>query len=146
MLEKNCAYCMKDENPELYGKFGYRIADLKASTVYVFKEQSHKGRVIVAYKDHVDDISQLSDTDLLDYMKDIKNVAKAIHKAFNPDKINFGAYGDTMHHLHFHLVPKYHEDSFEWGSTFAMDPNRNKIQDEAELQKIGDEILKYLEK
>ena len=45
-------------------------------------------------------------------------------------------YGDTGCHLHMHLVPKY-KDQFEWGGTFAMDPNMNKITDEAELEKIA---------
>ena len=30
-----------------------------------------------------------------------------MHELFHPDKVNYGAYGDTGHHLHFHLVPKY---------------------------------------
>ncbi len=48
-------------------------------------------------------------------------VAKVIQKSFNPDKINYAAFGDTSGHLHFHLVPKY-KDQFEWGATFAMNP------------------------
>jgi len=44
-----------------------------------------------------------------------------MHELFHPDKINFGAYGDTMHHLHFYLVPKY-RGGFEWGGVFAMNP------------------------
>ena len=46
--------------------------------------------------------------------------SNAIHKAFQPDKVNYGAYGDTGRHLHFHLVPKY-KDQFEWGGVFQMD-------------------------
>ena len=53
---------------------------------------------------------------------DVSRVAGILHELFHPDKINFGAYGDTMHHLHFHLVPKY-RDGFEWGGVFAMNPN-----------------------
>ena len=37
-------------------------------------------------------------------MEDINKVACAMHEIFNPDKVNYGAYGDTEHHLHFHLV------------------------------------------
>ena len=54
-------------------------------------------------------------------MEDVSHVADILHELFHPDKINFGAYGDTMHHLHFHLVPKY-KDGFEWGGVFAMNP------------------------
>ena len=71
-----------------------------------------------------------------------KNVAEALHKAFHPQKVNYGAYGDTGHHLHFHLVPKY-TDGYEWGGTFAMNPGEKFLSDE-EYAALIDEIKKYL--
>lgn len=55
--------------------------------------------------------------------------ANAIHKAFGPKKVNYGAYGDTGCHLHFHLLPKYEDDEFEWGGVFAMNPDRKYLTD-----------------
>ena len=52
-----------------------------------------------------------------------------MHKIFNSDKVNYGAYGDTGHHLHFHFVPKY-KDGYEWGSVFAMNPGGKTLSDE----------------
>lgn len=52
-----------------------------------------------------------------------------MHEIFNPDKVNYVAYGDTGHHLHFHLVPKY-KDGYEWGSVFAMNPGGKTLSDE----------------
>ena len=52
-----------------------------------------------------------------------------MHKIFNPDKVNYGAYGDTGHHLHFHLVPKY-KDGYEWGDVFVMNPGEKTLSDE----------------
>ena len=63
------------------------------------------------------------------YMEDINRVACAMHEIFNPDKVNYGAYGDTGHHLHFHLVPKY-KDGYEWGGVFAMNPGEKTLSDE----------------
>ena len=65
-------------------------------------------------------------------------VANALHKAFKPAKVNYGAYGDTGHHLHVHLVPKY-KDGFEWGGTFEMNPQKCFLSDE-EYQEIIDKI------
>ena len=131
----NCAYCMDND---LVDAFGIKICDLKVSKLYLFKEQSHKGRVIVAYKDHVSEIVELTPEERAAFIEDINHVATAIHKAFNPKKINYGAYGDTGHHLHFHLCPKYEDDEFEWGSTFAMNPKRIFLTDKEyqELIKI----------
>ena len=122
---KNCGYCMEGE---LLDSFGIKICDLNTSTLILFKEQSHKGRVIVAYKDHIGEIVDLTDNERAAFFADVNRVAKAIHKTFHPDKINYGAYGDTGNHLHFHLVPKY-KDSFEWGDTFAMNPNKKYLSD-----------------
>lgn len=99
-----CAYC--DEG-KLLDEFGIKIMELPASKVYLFREQTHKGRVIVAHKDHVGELVDLTEDDRNAYMADVVRVATALHKAFRPDKVNYDAYGDTGHHLHFHLVPKY---------------------------------------
>lgn len=136
----DCAYCAKGE---LVGKFGYEICELPSSTVYLFKEQSHPGRCIVASKHHVSEMLELSVDEQNAFLKDVVTVANAIHKVCSPDKLNYGMYGDTGHHLHMHLVPKY-KDQFEWGGTFAMDPNQTKITDEAELEKIAAPIRKAI--
>lgn len=140
MGDNNCAYCVEGE---LVEKFGIKICELDASKVYLFKEQSHKGRVIVASKYHVGEMIELTEEQRNAFFHDVNHVAKAIHKAFAPDKVNYGAYGDTGHHLHFHLVPKYQEDEFEWGSTFAMDPKRKTLSD-AEYEAIIIALKKYL--
>lgn len=140
MIDNNCAYCMEGE---LVAKFGIKICELNASKVYLFKEQSHKGRVIVASKFHVSEMIELSDEDRNAFFADVNNVANAIHKAFAPAKVNYGAYGDTGHHLHFHLVPKYKDDEFEWGGVFAMDPKRKTLSD-AEYDEIIAELKKHI--
>ena len=108
---------------ELLEQFGIYICDLSVSSLILFKEQSHKGRCIVAYKDHVSEIVNISDEERNAFFADVDRAAKAIHAAFHPDKVNYGAYGDTGCHLHMHLVPKY-KDGFEWGGVFEMNPKK----------------------
>ena len=139
MIDNNCSYCVEGE---LVAKFGIKICELDATKVYLFKEQSHKGRVIVASKYHVSEITELTDEQRNAFFADVNHVAEAIHKAFSPDKVNYGANGDTGHHLHFHLVPKY-KDEFEWGGTFAMDPKQKTLTD-AEYDELINELKKYL--
>lgn len=133
--DTNCAYCMENE---LLDKFGIKICELKASKVYLFKEQSHKGRVIVAHKKHVGEMIELSAKERAEYFEDVNKVALALHKSFEPQKVNYGAYGDTGRHLHFHLVPKY-KDEFEWGGIFAMNPDKKYC-----TQEEYDELIKII--
>jgi len=124
--DPNCAYCAEGA---LLDAFGIKIRELPASKVYLFKEQSHRGRVIVASKFHVGELVDLKPADRRAFMDDVATVAEALHKLFKPAKINYGAYGDAGCHLHFHLVPKYKDDAFEWGDTFAMNPKRTFLTD-----------------
>lgn len=131
-MDTTCAYCMKGE---LVAKFACEICQLPASTVYLFREQSHPGRCVVASNHHVSEMIDLSEEDRLAFLSDVVTVANAIHKVFQPDKLNYGMYGDTGCHLHMHLVPKY-KDDFEWGGTFAMDPNQKKL-DDAQCEEVA---------
>lgn len=139
MKDKNCAYCVEGE---LLDAFGIKICELESSKVYLFKEQSHLGRVIVAHKKHVSELVELSQEELHLYFDEVAKVANVLHKLFQPEKVNYGAYGDTGHHLHFHLVPKY-KDGYEWGGVFAMNPGEKYLteQEYAELvEKIKNEL------
>ena len=126
MKDMNCAYCAEGA---LVDAFGIKILDLAASRVYLFREQSHRGRVIVASKHHVSELVDLSPKDRRAFLDDVAAVAEALHGLFKPQKVNYGAYGDTGGHLHFHLVPKYADDPFEWGDVFAMNPKRTFLSD-----------------
>ena len=132
MKDANCAYCMRGE---LLDKFGIFICDLEVSSLILFKEQSKPGRVIVAYKDHVSEIVNISDEERNLFMADVTRAAKALHAAFKPNKVNYGAYGDTGCHLHMHLVPKY-EGGDEWGGIFQMNPGKVYLTDEEYAEMI----------
>lgn len=137
--DPNCAYCMQGE---LVAKFGYPVCEMKTGFLYVFKEQSKKGRVILAHKKHVSELIDLTDEERNDYFAEVAQVARAVHKVFRPDKVNYGAYGDTGHHLHFHIVPKY-EGGEKWGGTFEMNSGRTMLTD-AEYEKMAEDLRQAL--
>ena len=139
--DANCAYCAKGE---LVNVFGYEVCELPASTLYVFRDQTHPGRCIVASKFHVTEICELTEEERAAFIEDVNKAAQAIHAEFHPDKINYGMYGDTGHHLHMHLVPKY-KDKEEGGTTFAMNYSDDKLNDEG-CKIIAERLRKYLQK
>ena len=132
---QNCGYC---QGGELLAKFGIKICDLDVSQLILFKEQSKPGRVIVAYKDHVSEIVDISEEERNRFFADVTRAAKALHAAFHPKKVNYGAYGDTGCHLHFHLVPKY-EGGDEYGGVFQMNPDKVYLSD-AEYEEMIEKI------
>jgi len=134
-----CFYCDKDQQLE---DLMVKICDLSVSTVYLFKEQTYRGRCNVAFNRHEGNLFELNESELSSFMSDIAKVAKAINSVFSPGKINYGSFADKMQHLHMHVVPKY-EDAPNWGSMFEMNPQKVYLSD-AEYKKMVEDLGKHL--
>ena len=130
---KDCLYC---QNNQTLHELMIEIAPLSVSRLFLFKEQTYRGRCLVAYKDHVHDLNMLSDEERNAFMADVVRVTRAMQKVFNPQKINYGAYSDKLSHLHFHLAPKY-EGGPDFGGTFTMNPQKVYLTD-AEYKEFPD--------
>ena len=116
-----CFYC--DEHHEGREAIMFKVGDMKAGTLYLFKDQAHKGRCVVAVDEHLAELSDLTPEQRHAYMDDVADVAAAVKKLWGCTKINLGAYGDKLPHVHFHIVPKY-EGGFEFGGGFEItNPN-----------------------
>lgn len=133
---KDCLYC---QNNETLHSLMIEVATLRVSRLFIFKEQTYHGRCLVAYKDHVDDLNLLSDEERNAFMADVAQVTRAMQKVFNPAKINYGAYADTLEHLHFHLIPKY-VDGPDFGGVFRMNPKEVYLSD-AEYQEMAGKLV-----
>ena len=120
-----CLYC---QNNDTLHRLMIKICDLEVSQLFLFKEQSHLGRCNVVYNDHSVEFHELTDAQRNAFMHDVARVGKAIAQAYNPTKINYGAYADTISHLHMHVVPKY-KDGYGFGGVFEMNPQKVALSD-----------------
>lgn len=112
---EQCYYC---ENGETMHKLMEHIADVGNAGVYLFRDQTHKGKCIVVYnKEHVTEWYQLSEDEQAQFIQAMAKTAKVLAEIFHPDKINYATYGDKVSHLHVHVVPKY-ENGPDWGVPF----------------------------
>lgn len=110
-----CFYC---ENCEPLFSLMTEVCTLKASRVFLFRDQKNPGRCVVQYKEHKTELFQLTREERADFMDDVAAVAQAIWKLYQPQKINYATYGDTVPHLHVHVVPKT-EGGVSWGGPFS---------------------------
>ena len=129
---EECLYC---QNNETLHNLMIEICHLRVSRLFLFKEQTYPGRCLVAYDKHVNDLNELTDEERNAFMADVAQATRAMQKAFNPEKINYGAYSDKLCHLHFHLAPKY-VDGPDYGGTFQMNPGKVYLTDEEYAQLI----------
>ena len=132
-MNNDCLYCNKNQTQK---DLMIEICELSVSTVFLFKEQTYKGRCIVAYKGHATELYELKGQELLSFMEDVNLVARTIKDLFNPAKINYGAYSDKLPHLHIHLAPKYAE-GVDYGSIFAMNPQKTYLSESEYTEMIN---------
>ena len=68
-----------------------------------------KGYTILAIKKHVEDITELSEEEYLEFQNILFKISKAIKKAFNPKRTCLMNSGGLLTHWHFHIIPMYKE-------------------------------------
>lgn len=134
-----CLYC---QNNDTLRDLMIEIKSLRVSRVFLFREQTYRGRCLVAYNGHVNDLNELSDDERNAFMADVADVTRAMQQAFQPEKINYGAYSDKLSHLHFHLAPKY-VGGPDYGGVFQMNPGKVYLTD-AEYADMMAQLCRFL--
>lgn len=99
-------YCFYCNDEEKLSSLMIKIKDLQYSTVFLNRNQYHKGRVAVVAKRHIQEIFEFSAEECSGFAKEIALCACAINDLFSPKKINYATYGDKAPHFHVHIVPK----------------------------------------
>ena len=98
--------------------------------------QVNPGHVLVAVKKHAENIFTLDEAQAAAVFRSAATVARAIRGAFEPEGLsvyqaNGAAAGQTVLHLHIHLVPRYEGDgmALTWP---VKNPPREKLAEYAE--------------
>ncbi|MFL6567421.1 MAG: HIT family protein [Burkholderiales bacterium] len=98
--------------------------------------QVNPGHVLVAVKKHAENIFALDEAQAAAVFRSAAKVARAIQGAFEPQGLsvyqaNGAAAGQTVLHLHIHLVPRYEGDgmALTWP---VKNPPREKLTEYAE--------------
>ncbi len=137
---KDCFYCARDER---LSTTLIEICALEVSTLYLFREQTYRGRCVVALDAHETELFHLDRHTLARFSRDIARAAAALQRAFGPDKINYAIYGDLVPHLHSHVVPKY-RDAQGWGEPFVLQPPAQRYLPEEGYREIIRAIKEHL--
>ncbi|MFL6574513.1 MAG: HIT family protein [Burkholderiales bacterium] len=102
--------------------------------------QVNPGHVLVAVKKHAENIFALDEAQAAAVFRSAAKVARAIQGAFEPQGLsvyqaNGAAAGQTVLHLHIHLVPRYEGDgmALTWP---VKNPPREKLTEYAEKIRV----------
>ena len=116
--KENCPICDENSSPP---EDEVIIAEFEKSWLLASPDVCLKGTCCMALRPHAVEIFDISDSDLMKFMKDVKGVAKALKEVTKAKKINYEIHGNTIPHLHMHLFPRYIDDQFPDG---AIDYNK----------------------
>jgi len=131
-----CEFCdlLEKETP-------LKILDLCSSIAVLNRDQFFRGRVLVIYKSHIEDLTQLTDKERALFIEDLARVAAALKKAFNPPKLNYAILGNVVSHLHWHIIPRYKNDP-NWGR--PPWPHGSRYLEQVEYEKVIKDIKEHL--
>src|SRR5687768_1621298 len=86
--------------------------------ISLHQKAGNQGHVLVIPKKHIRNIYELSPDLDAALMSALRRLARAVKQAFSAEGIlirqtNEAAAGQDVFHLHFHVIPRYRNDSFE---------------------------------
>ncbi len=137
----DCFYC---ENGEKQRSLMIEICKLQYADVYLNRDQKHKGRIVVKFKDHKTEYFQLTKEENAGFFAELALAAEAVYNLYHADKINYATFGDGVPHVHVHVVPKY-KDGLNWGAPFD-DSLPKKLLSDAEYESMITEIRAEIER
>ncbi len=104
-----CEMC-ETGRPEA-SKYGLRIRAGRYTDAYLQRADVQRGYTVVIWRGrHVNEPTELTDAEAAGYWAEILTVARALISAYRPLKMNYETLGNSLPHLHTHLIPRYVQD------------------------------------
>ena len=90
----------------------HRIFAGRVSDAYLIRDDvGQRGYTVVIWRGrHVADPTELADDEARAYFAEVLKVGRAIEHELRPIKMNFELLGNSLPHLHTHVVPRYLDD------------------------------------
>jgi len=106
-------------DPEEKYKDGF-LKEYKHWILEISFRQHTLGCFIIFSKKEVERISELTVEEFSEIRKVMHDMERALSstKVFSPDRFNYLQLGNTLHHLHFHGIPRYETNRNFFGITW----------------------------
>ena len=131
MKKFDCPLCIEDGGICLVRTKQYRIV--------APREPEFLGLIRVIWNEHVVEMTDLEILPRNDFMRAVYFVEDSVRQVMNPDKINLASLGNAVPHLHWHIIPRWLDDSYFplpiWGQ------RQREISSEKVSQRRSDEQL-----
>jgi diadenosine tetraphosphate (Ap4A) HIT family hydrolase len=91
--------------------FGVCIQHGTFSDAYLQRKDIQRGYTVVIWRGrHVAEPTELDEDEASGYWAEVLSVSRALLAAYEPLKMNYETLGNSLPHLHTHLIPRYPVD------------------------------------
>lgn len=114
-------------------EYGARIFAGEVTDAYLQRRKVQRGYTVVVWRGrHVAEPTELSRDEAAQYWLEVLEVGQRIERHLGPVKLNYETLGNSMPHLHTHVMPRYALDPRpEWPFPY---PEKAPPTDEAEFR------------
>jgi diadenosine tetraphosphate (Ap4A) HIT family hydrolase len=92
-------------------RYGVRILEGRYSDAYLQRAKVQRGYTVVIWRGrHVTEPTELGEAEAAGYWAEVLAVARALISVYRPLKMNYETLGNSLPHLHTHLVPRFDDD------------------------------------
>jgi diadenosine tetraphosphate (Ap4A) HIT family hydrolase len=108
--------------------FWVSVFDGEFAEVHLERRSRLPGYCIVVWKhEHVAEPTDLEPEAAAGYWREVLETGRAVSVRFRPVKLNYLTLGNTVPHLHTHVLPRYLDDPapggpLPWEAVFSTDP------------------------
>ncbi len=105
-------HCEMCESPRVdEDAYGIRIHETDCTDAVLQRAAIQPGYTLVIWRGrHVVEPYDLTESEAVAYWRAVTTVAKALAEFYRPLKMNYQTLGNTVPHLHTHLLPRFTED------------------------------------
>jgi diadenosine tetraphosphate (Ap4A) HIT family hydrolase len=130
----NCPMCANHSPKNL-------LLSLPSGRVLLLDDGDFKGYLILEFRRHVTEITDLSPQERSQLAEDINSCASGLQSTLHPNKINYVILGNEVPHLHVHIIPRYFDDGW-WGKpTWLRPADRKRILLSENYEKLRETLL-----
>lgn len=120
MSVADCPLCRELEAAQR-GDNARCVAKLHSGWVLLENDAAFRGYCILVYRRHVTELHELGAAEQAELLADVTRVTRAIAEICTPAKFNHALLGNMVPHLHWHIIPRYREESW-WGKAIWTRP------------------------
>lgn len=105
----NCPACEEGRPDQI--PHGRRVFEGRLTDAYLVQNLAALGYTLVFWRGrHIVDPMDLTESETCGFADEVRLVSRGIDQAYRPAKLNYLTLGNSLPHLHTHIVPRYFDD------------------------------------